>query len=125
MKLDLTAIPEIAEIWRDPQLTSPAAKAGYLAAKLSKFMNPPDPNQRAAPIRRLCKTTALGDLLERTTLNSDVFCVLVSAYVVGKSSEYSQERLQSFPVPYSVIEGVIKDLFGEEDEEAHEVKVES
>ena len=125
LKLDLTVIPEVAETWSDPHLTSLPVKAGYLATQLNKFMNLPDPNQRAAAIRRLCKTTALGDLLERNTLKSDVFCALVSVYIIGKISEYSQERLQSFPVPYSVIEGLIKDLFGEEDEEAHEVEAES
>ena len=54
--------------------------------------------------------------LENNSLDSDVFCALVSAYVVEKTQEYSQERFQSFPVPYSVIEEIVKDLIGEEEE---------
>ena len=50
-------------------------------------------------------------------MNSDVFCALVSAYVVENTEEYSQELLLSFPVPYSVIEEIVKDLIGEEEEE--------
>ena len=125
MKLNLTVIPEVAETWNNPYLTSPLTKAGYLAAKLNRFMNPQESNQRVNSIRQLCVTTAIRDLLESNTLNSDVFCALVSAYVVEKTPEYNQERFQSFPVPYSVIERVAKDLFGEEDEEAHEVEAES
>lgn len=119
MKLNLTVIPEVAETWNNGYLTSPLAKVGFLAAKMNKFINPHDTNQRGIFIQQLCMTTAVRNLLDSNTLDSDVFCALVSEYVVEKAQEYNQERFQSFPVPYSVIEEVAKDLFGEEDEEAH------
>ena len=83
-------------------------------------MNSHDPTQRANVIGQLCGTVAIRVLLESSTLNSDVFCALVSAYVVENAQEYSQERFQSFPVPYSVIEEIVKDLIGEEEKEFQE-----
>ena len=117
MKLNLTVVPNVEETWNNSYLTSSIKKACYLAAQLSKLMNSHDANQRANSIGQLCGTVAIRVLLEGSTLNSDVFCALVSAYVVENTQEYSQERFQSFPVPYSVIEEIVKDLIGEEEEE--------
>ena len=129
MKLDLTVVPNIEATWDNPYLTSRLTKAGYLAAQLNKFINSPEaiqqPQIRSSLINQLCKTKAINVLLESNTLDSDVFCALVSAYVVEKSQEYSQERLQSFPVPYSVIGKVVKDLIGEENEDTNESESES
>ena len=120
LKLNLTAVPNVEETWNNPYLTSPAQKACYLAAQLSKFMNPQEANQqpdrRANSIRQLCGTPAIHDLLASGTFNSDVFCALVSAYVVEQVQEHSPERFQSFPVPYCVVEEIVKDLIGEEKE---------
>lgn len=125
MKVNLNEIPNVKETWDNPHLTSPAKKASYLATQLSKIMNYHDANQRVNLIRRLWATPAICVLLENNTLNSDVFCALVSAYVVEKAQEYSQERFQSFPVPYSIIEEIMKDLIGEEEEESQEADSES
>ena len=120
MKLNLTVVPNVEGTWNIPYLTSSIKKACYLAAQLSKLMNSHDANQRAISIQQLCGTVAIRVLLEGSTLNSDVFCALVSVYVVENTQEYSQERFQSFPVPYSVIEEIVKDLIGEEEEEFQE-----
>ena len=120
MKLNLTLVPNVEGTWNSPYLTSSIKKACYLAAQLSKLMNSHDANQRAISIQQLCGTAAIRVLLEGSTLNSDVFCALVSAYVVENTQEYSQERFQSFPIPYSVIEEIVKDLIGEEEEEFQE-----
>ena len=120
MKLNLAVVPNVEETWNNPYLTSPVKRACYLAAQLSKLMGSPDANQRANFIRQLCSTPAIRILIENNTLDGDVFCALVSAYVVEKTQEYSQERFQSFPVPYSVIEEIVKDLIGEEEEESQE-----
>ena len=116
MKLNLTVVPNVEETWNNSYLTSSIKKACYLTAQLSKLMNSADANQRANSIGQLCGTVAIRVLLEGRTLNSDVFCALVSAYVVENTQEYSQERFQSFPVPYRVIEEIVKDLIGEEEE---------
>ena len=110
-------IPGVAETWNNPYLVNPLTKAGYLAAKFNEFVNPQDTNRRGNLIGQVCATPAIRNLLESNTFSSDVFCALVSAYVVEKTQEYNQELFQSFPVPYSVIEQVLKDLVGEEDEE--------
>ena len=125
MKLNLTVVPNVEGTWNNPYLTSPLTKAGYLAAQLNKLMNSSDANQRVSSIRQLCETVAVRVLLENNTLNSDVFCSLVSAYVIEQTQEYSQERFQSFPVPYSVIEDIVKDLIGKENEDTNESKSES
>ena len=120
MKLNLAAVPNVEETWNNPYLTSDIAKAGYLAAQLNKFLNTQEANQRANPVQQLCMTRAIRDLLQSRTLNGEVFCALVSAYVVEKTQEYSRERFQSFPVPYGVIEDMVKDLIGEENEDTNE-----
>lgn len=125
MKLNLTVVPNVEETWNNLYLTSPLTKTGYLAATLVSFLNPHDPNQRVNSIRHMCQTRAIQVLLENNTLNSDVFCALVSAYVVEKTQEYNPERFQSFPVPYSVIKAVVKDLIGEENEDTNESESES
>ena len=120
MKLNLTVVPNVEETWNNPYLTSPLIKVGYLAEQLGKLMNQHDANQRLNFIRQLCPTTAIRVLLENNTLNGDVFCALVSAYVVEETREYNRERFQSFPVPYSVVEEIVKDLIGEENEDTDE-----
>ncbi len=120
MKLNFTVVPNVEETWNNPYLTSPVIRACYLASQLSKRMSSSDTNQRANFIQQLCGTVAIRVLLENNTLDSDVFCSLVSTYVVDQTHEYNQERFQSFPIPYWVVEEIVKDLIGEEEEESQE-----
>ena len=126
MKLNLTAVPNVAETWNNPYFTSSLIKAGYLAAQLNKFMNPSDENTRNRSIQTLCSATPIvQEVLGNNTLDRDVFCALVAAYVIKNAPEYDGERPRSFPIPYRVIKEIIGDLFGREEEESQEADSES
>ena len=115
MRLDLTAIPGVADTWANPYLQSDLEKAGYLTSILTEFMNGRDENQRNTYLQLLCDSTPIAQiLLEKNTLDRRTFFALVSAYVVDTTAEYDEESFASFPIPYSVIEKIIRDLFGEE-----------
>ena len=126
MKLNLTFVPGVQETWNNLYLTSSLTKAGYLAAQLNKFINPPDENTRNRAIQTLCSATPIvQEVLRNNTLDRDVFCALVAAYVIENAPDYDGERLSSFPIPYRVIEEIVKDLFGEENEDNNESEPES
>ena len=117
MKLNLTAVPNVAETWNNPYFTSSLIKAGYLAAQLNKFMNPSDEPTRNRSIQALCSATPIvQEVLKNNTLDRDVFCALVAAYVIKNAPDYDGERLRSFPIPYRVMKEIIGDLFGREEE---------
>lgn len=118
MRLNFALIPHIADTWVNPYLQSDLEKAGYLTSILTEFMNGHDENQRNIYLQWLCDSTPIAQvLLEKNTLDRRTFFALVSAYVVDKTAEYDEESFASFPIPYSVIEKIIRDLFGEEEEE--------
>ena len=122
MKVNLNVInviPNVPQIWTDPHLNSDLAKAGFLSASIAKYLNQGDEARRNICIQQLVQTPMVKDVLVSNTLNGDLFCALVTAYVVEVTTEYDQETFQSFPVPYSVVEDIVKNLFGEETEEIH------
>ena len=117
MKLNLTVVPGVQETWNNRYLTSSLTKAGHLAAQLNKFMNPSDENARNRSIQTLCSATPIvQEVLRNNTLDRDVFCALVAAYVIENVPDYDVEHLRSFPIPYSILEEIIGDLFGREEE---------
>ena len=63
------------------------------------------------------QTPAVKDLLAANTLDRELFCALIAEYIVDESFDYEQKEFSAFPIPYRVIERMIKDLFGEEEEE--------
>ena len=118
MKVNLNVIPNANRVWTDPYLSSDLAKAGLLAAGMVKHLNLADANQRNARIQELVgQTPIVKDILTGNTLDSELFCALVAAYVVKEAAKCNGDDLAAFPVPFSVIEDVIKDLFGEEETE--------
>ena len=119
MKVNLAVLPNASQPWTGPYLSSDLAKAGFLSASIVKFLSQGDQNQRNNNIRQLVHTNIVRDVLTSNALDSDLFWALVAAYVVGATKEYDQETFQSFPVPYSVVEDIVKDLFGEEADEIH------
>lgn len=119
MKVNLTVIPNVLQIWTDPHLNSDLAKAGFMSAGIVKYLNQGDEARRTNCIQQLVQTPIVKDVLVSNTLNGDLFWALVTAYVVEATTEYDQETFQSFPVPYSVVEDIVKNLFGEETEEIH------
>ena len=119
MKVNLAALPNVSQPWTDPYLSSDLAKAGFLSASIVKFLNQGDPNQRNRNIQQLVRTPIVRDVLVSNALDSDLFSALVAAYVVGARKEFDQETFQSFPVPYSVVEDIVKNLFGGEADEIH------
>ena len=120
MKVNLNVIPNVSRTWTDSYLDGNLAKAGFLTANMVKFLNLADANQQAGCIQQLVgQTPAVKDLLVAKTLDMDIFCALVAEYVIEKSSDYDEGEFSAFPVPYSpvpysVVERLIKDLFGEE-----------
>ena len=117
MKLNLTVVPNVQETWNNPYLTSSLTRAGYLAAQLNKFMNPSDENTRNRSTQSLWSATPIvQEVLRNNTLDRDVFCAMVAAYVIENAPDYDGERLRSFPIPYSILEEIIGDLFGREAE---------
>lgn len=127
MKVNLNVIPEVSRTWGETYLDGRLAKAGFLTANMVKFLNPADANQQAGRIQQLvAQTPAVKDLLVAKTLDMDIFCALVAEYVIEKSSDYDQGEFSAFPVPYSVVERMIKDLFGEEgvEEVSHVLPIE-
>ena len=117
MKVNLNTLPNVSQTWTDPYLRSDLAKASFLSASIVKYLYQGDQNQRNNNIRLLAQTPIVRDVLVSNTLNGDLFWALVAAYVVEVTKEYDQENFHSFPVPYSVVEDVVKNLFGEEAEE--------
>ena len=119
MKVNLTALPNVSQPWTDPYLSSDLAKAGFLSASIVKYLNQGGEAQRGTYIQRLVQTPIVRDVLVSNALDGDLFWALVAAYVVEATKEYNQETFQSFPVPYSVVEDIVKNLFGEEADEIH------
>ena len=114
MRINLSMIPNVSQTWSDPYLNSDLARAGFLSASIVKHLNQGDETRRNSIIQQLVQTPIVKDVLVSNTLNSDLFWALVVAYVVEKATGYDEETLQSFPIPYSVVEGTVKELFGEE-----------
>ena len=119
MKVNLNVLPNLPEIWTDPYLKSDLAKASFLSASIVKYLNQGAENQRNNYIQQLVGTPIVRDVLVSNTLEGDLFWSLVVAYVVEVTKEYEQEKFQSFAVPYSVVEDIVKNLFGEEAEAIH------
>ena len=119
MKVNLTALPNVSQPWTDPYLSSDLAKAAFLSASIVKYLNQAGEAQRGTYIQLLVQTPIVRDVLVSNALDGDLFWALVAAYVVEATKEYNQETFQSFPVPYSVVEDIVKNLFGEETEEIH------
>ena len=119
MKVNLNALPNLPQVWTDPYLRSDLAKASFLSASIVKYLNQGDANQRTNHIQQLVQTSIVRNVLVANTLDGDLFWSLVVAYVVEVTKEYDQEKFHSFSVPYSVVENIVKDLFGEEAEEIH------
>ena len=119
MKVNLTVLPEVSQLWTDPYLRSDLAKAAFLSASIVKYLNQASEAQRGTYIQRLVQTPIVREVLVSNTLNGDLFWALVAAYVVETTIEYEQETFQSFPVPYSLVEDIVKNLFGEEADEIH------
>ena len=117
MKVNLNTLPNLSQTWADPYLRSDLAKASFLSASIVKYLNQGTDAQRIAYIQQLVQTPIVRDVLVSNALNSDLFWALVVAYVVEATKEYDQETFQSFPVPYSVVEDIVKELFGEEADE--------
>ena len=119
MKVNLTALPNVSQPWTDPYLSSDLAKAGFLSASIVKYLNTGDEAQRNNCIQQLVQTPIVREVLVSHALDGDLFWALVAAHVVKETKEYDQETFQSFPVPYSVVEDIVKNLFGEEADEIH------
>ena len=119
MKVNLTVVPNVPQIWTDPHLNSELTKAAFLSASIVKYLNQGDEARRNNCIQQLVQTPIVKDVLVSNTLDGDLFWALVAAYVVKATKEYDQETFQSFPVPYSVVEDIVKNLFGEEADEIH------
>ena len=119
MKVNLHVIPNVPQIWTDPHLNSDLAKAAFLSGSIAKHLNQGDEARRILLIQQFVQTPIVKDVLVSNTLDGDLFWALVTAYVVKVTKEYDQETFQSFPVPYSVVEDIVKNLFGEETEEIH------
>ena len=119
MKVNLNVIPNVPQIWTDPHLNGDLAKAGFLSGSIAKYLNQGDEARRNNCIQQMVQTPIVKDVLVSNTLNGDLFWALVTAYVVEATTEYNQETFQSFPVPYRVVEDIVKNLFGEETEEIH------
>ena len=119
MKVNLNVVTNVSEILEDPYLRNDLAKAGFLSAKIVKYLNPRDETQRNNHIQQLVQTPIVREVLVSNTLDGDLFGSLVAAYVVEVTKEHDQEKFQSFPIPYSVVEDIVKILFGEEAEAIH------
>ena len=119
MKVNLTALPNVSRSWTDPYLSSDLAKAGFLSASIVKYLNQGGEGQRISFIQRLVQTPIVRDVLASNALDSDLFWALVAAYVVEATKEYDEDTFQSFPVPFRVVEDIVKNLFGEEADEIH------
>ena len=119
MKINLTALPDVSQLWTEPYLSSDLAKAAFLSASIVKYLNQASEAQRGTYIQRLVLTPIVRDVLVSNALDGDLFWALVAAYVVEATKDYDQETFQSFPVPYSVVEDIVKNLFGEEADEIH------
>ena len=117
MKVNLNVLPNLSQTWADPYLRSDLAKASFLSASIVKYLHQGDENLRNAYIQQLVQTPIVRDVLVSNTLDGDLFWAQVAAYVVEVTKIYDQENFLSFPVPYSVVEDVVKNLFGEEAEE--------
>ena len=115
MKVNLVAVPGVSRTWDDPYLEGDLAKAGFLAANILKYLSMGDANQQSRSIQNLVgQTPAIKDLLASNTLDKELFCALVAEYVVDQSLGYEESEFLAFPVPYEVVENVMKDLIGEE-----------
>ena len=117
MRVNFNVLPNVSELWTNPYLSSALAKAAFLSANIVKYLNQGDGSQRSTLIGLLVETPIVKDVLVSNTLDGDLFWALVAAHVVEATKEYDQETFRSFPVPYSVVEDVVKNLFGEEAEE--------
>ena len=88
MKVNLNVIPNVKRVWTDPYLSSDLARTGLLAAGMVKYLNPADANQRNGCIQQLVgQTQMVRDILTGNTLDSELFCALVAAYVVKEAAE--------------------------------------
>ena len=115
MKVNLNVIPEVSRTWSETYLDGKLAKAGFLASKMVKFLSVGDANQQTNSIQQLVgQTPAIKALLVANTLDRELFCALVAEYVIEESPDYEESEFSAFPVPYRVVERVIKDLIGEE-----------
>ena len=73
MKVNLTVIPNVDQIWTDPHLNSDLTKAGFLSASIVKYLNQEDEAQRTNRIQQLVQTPIVKDVLVSNTLNGDLF----------------------------------------------------
>ena len=119
MKVNLSVVTNVSEILEDPYMRSDLVKAAFLSAKIVKYLNPREENQRNSRIQQFVQTSIVREVLLSNTLDGDVFGSLVAAYVVEVAKEDDQEKFQNFPVPYSLVEDIVKILFGEEVGEIH------
>ena len=117
MKLNLNGVPNLKRVWEDEYLDSDLKRASFLSASLVKWLNEGgDIGQRNARIQYLTvDTPALKELLVSDTFDLDLFCAMVSAFVVRSTVFYEEDLFNAFPVPYSEVEKVVSDLFGGEE----------
>ena len=88
-----------------------------MSARIVKWLNEGgDVNQRNGRILQLTGATpAVKELLISNTLDLDLFCALVSAFVVKSVPVYSEDYFSNFPIPFSEIKKVVSDMFGGEE----------
>ena len=117
MKLNFNGVPNLKRVWEDEHLDSDLKRASFLSASLVKWLNEGgDVNQRNARIQHLTVATpALKELLVSNTFDLDLFCALVSAFVVRSTAIYREDLFKTFPVPFSEVKTVVSDLFGGEE----------
>lgn len=129
MKLNLSTVPRFAEIWEGQYVRSDLSRAALLSSQFYTYLNIEETEQRNRNIRSLVLTAAVRDLLVTKTLVLEVFCALVVEYIVEAVSQSSVEECfgdskgNNFPVPYRVIEPVVKNLIGEEKPEELEEQI--
>ena len=118
MKVNLNVIPDVSRTWTETYLEGNLAKAGFLASKMVRYLNVGDANQQNNSIQQLVgQTPAIKELLVANVLDRELFCALVAEYVFEESPDYEESEFSAFPVPYRVVERVVKDLIGEEEVE--------
>ena len=122
MKLNLNVVPNVNRVWEDDHLDSDLKRASFLSARIIKWLNEGgDVNQRNARIQHLTGATpAVKELLVSNALDLDLFCALVSAFVVSSTPFYKEDFFHTFPVPFSEVKEVVSDMFGGEEGLVHQ-----
>lgn len=120
VRLNLSTNPGFAEIWKAQHINTDLSRVGLLSLRLYSYLHSEDNAQQSQNISSFVLTHAVKDLLVSGTFDLELFCTLVAEYIVETGPRTLPWDLSdgdpdnSFPVPFDVIEPVVRDLIGEE-----------